>query len=114
MKIAAHHSDDVVLGEIGARVRRLRLQRNQTQQELADEAGVSKRTVERLEAGRSTQLSSFLRVCRSLGLLERMDGIVPAPLPSPMEALKLQSKGRQCASGRETSPGRGWTWGDGT
>ncbi len=112
MKISPHLTDDAVLAELGARVRRERLQRNQTQQQLAEEAGVSKRTLERLEAGESTQLSSFVRIARALGLLERFEALLPEPLPSPIERLELGGKQRERASGREPGAGGGFRWGD--
>jgi transcriptional regulator with XRE-family HTH domain len=115
MKISGQLTDRAVLAEVGARLRRRRLQRNQTQQALADEAGVSKRTVERLEGGGSAQLSSFLRICRALGLLERLEALVPEPLPSPIEQLDLGGKQRQRASKPSTEgepTGDGWTWGE--
>ena len=85
MKIEYQSSDASLLGEIGARVAAVRLERNLTQAVLAKEAGVSKRTVERLESGQvGTRLAGFLRVCRVLGLLERFEQLIPAPSPSPI------------------------------
>jgi transcriptional regulator with XRE-family HTH domain len=82
---------------------------------LADEAGVSKRTVERLEAGSTgTQVSGLIRVCRVLDLLERFDQLVPEPVASPIEQLKLRRRQRQRASGRrkaKVAPTK-WKWGD--
>ena len=48
----------------------------------------------------ATQLSSFLRVCRVLGLVERFESLVPAATPSPMAQLKLAGRQRQRAKGR--------------
>jgi transcriptional regulator with XRE-family HTH domain len=115
MKIGAELADGVVLRELGERLTRIRLERNLTQAALAQQAGVSKRTVERLETGEvATQLSGFLRVCRVLGLLERFDTLVPEPLPSPMEQLKLQGRKRRRASGKKAGapPQKKWTWGN--
>lgn len=115
MKIGAELADGVVLRELGERLTRIRLERNLTQAALAQQAGVSKRTVERLETGEvATQLSGFLRVCRVLGLLERFDMLVPEPLPSPMEQLKLQGRKRRRASGQKAGvpQPKKWTWGN--
>lgn len=113
MKIGRHQSDAAVLAEVGSRLKRRRLQRNQTQQQLADEAGVSKRTIERLESGGSTQLSSFIRICRALDMLERFESLVYQPLPSPIEQLDLQGKQRQRASPRTSEPHDDtWKWED--
>jgi len=51
MKIAAQLTAESILEELGGRLASVRLGRNLTQAALAEEAGVSKRTVERLESG---------------------------------------------------------------
>jgi len=115
MRIQSHSSDDAVLLELAERLTRTRLDANLTQAELAREAGVSKRTVERLEAGQSTQLGNLLRVLRALHLLGNVDALVPESTPSPVEQLRLG--GRQRERARSTSGGkdsRPWTWGDET
>ncbi|MGE0787332.1 MAG: helix-turn-helix transcriptional regulator [Sandaracinaceae bacterium] len=117
MKLTSLHTDAAILAELGERIRHHRLARNQTQHELADAAGVSKRTVERIETGDSAQLSSFLRVCRALGLVERFDALVPPPLPSPVEQLarhaqKRRRRARRSAEAPEQSKQGSWTWGD--
>ena len=90
MRITSELSDKSVLHELGERLANARLANNLTQAALAEQAGVSKRTVERLESGEvATQLSGFLRVCRVLGLMERFDLLVPESTPSPMEQLAL-------------------------
>jgi transcriptional regulator with XRE-family HTH domain len=115
MKITKSATDDAVLAELGGRLARIRLERNLTQGQLAEQAGVSKRTVERLETGAvATQLSVFIRVCRVLGMLERFETLVSEPIPSPVAQLKLRGRQRQRASGKkgvETS-GKKWHWGN--
>lgn len=114
MKIDETSADPVVLAELGTRLRRHRLDRDVTQAGLAREAGVSKRTVERLEAGESAQLSSFVRVLRALDLLGNLEALVPGSLPRPMDELRLRGRQRQRASGhaRGEVAADGWTWGD--
>ncbi len=115
MKITAQSTDEAVLAYLGERLARCRLNRNRTQSEVAAEAGVSKRTVERLETGHSAQLSSLIRVLRALGLLGNLDRLVPEPLPSPMQQLELQGRIRERASKPRAAPqaeDRKWTWGD--
>lgn len=118
MKITRELSDDAILRELGGRLAAARLVRNQTQAALAEEAGVSKRTVERLETGEvATRLSGLVRVFRALGIAERLDALVPPPTVSPVEQLKLAGRRRQRASGgRSAAPSgtgksRKWTWG---
>lgn len=93
----------------------IRLERNLTQAALAKHAGVSKRTVERLELGEvAMRLSGFVRVCRALGLVERFDAFIPEPVPSPIAQLKLKGKERRRASGKKVaaSAPKKWTWGE--
>jgi len=115
MRITKQATDEAVLSELGGRLAQVRLERNHTQAQLAAQAGVSKRTVERLESGSvATQLSGFIRVCRVLNLVERFDLLVPEPVPSPVEQLKLRGRKRQRASTRRKAkaPSRKWQWGD--
>lgn len=118
MKIDQYITDDAVLSELGTRLASARLERNLTQQELADEAGVARTAVQHLEAGESVRLTSFIRVLRALGLLEALDGLIRQAGPSPIELLDLRGERRQRASGRRRKPARpigeavGWHWGD--
>ena len=97
MKISIQLTDEAVLKELGGRLAGARIGQNLTQAALAEQAGVSKRTVERLESGAvATQLSSFLRVCRVLGLMERFESLVPEAAASPMAQLKRQGGNRPC------------------
>lgn len=115
MKIEAENSDEAVLDELGHRLARTRLERNVSQEQLAAEAGVSKSTVERLEAGRPVKLGSFVRVLRALGQLDVLDRVLPEPLPSPIERIRLQGRQRRRAGrsrGPHTpDPDAPWTWG---
>jgi transcriptional regulator with XRE-family HTH domain len=121
MKLDETLTDDVVLAELGERLARLRIGRGLTQAQLADEAGVGKRTVERAEAGHSVQLVTLVRLFRVLGLMSALDHLMPEPGPTPMELLrgKTAGPGRRRASGRRTpsapgprTGGKTWTWGD--
>jgi len=110
------HTDETILAELGERISQVRIDRQLTQAAMAEQAGVSKRTVERIEAGTSTQMSSVLRVLRVLGLLEGLNQLIPEPGPRPMDLLKLQGKQRQRASSPSivSEPKAPWTWGDDT
>jgi transcriptional regulator with XRE-family HTH domain len=113
MKITTELTDQAILKELGERLARARIELNLTQAALADQSGVAKRTIERLESGEAaTQLSGFLRVCRALGLLERFEALWPEPAPSPMAQLKQQGRKRQRASGKKAALAnpRNWTW----
>ena len=119
MNITKHTTDEAVLRELGERLNQLRLEQNLTQAQLAGQAGVSKRTVERLESGAvATQLSGFIRVCRALNLIERFDRLIPETAPSPIAQLKLRGRKRRRASATKAAAkavkasSAKWTWKD--
>lgn len=113
MRITNELSDRAALEEIGARIARHRINGNLTQAALAQEAGVSRRTVTRVEGGQPVQTPSLTRILRVLGLLENCEVLIPEGLASPIQRLRTQGGQRQRASGRATKPGkRPWTWGD--
>ena len=115
MKIDTHIADEALLKLIGERLARLRLDRNLTQEQLAQQAGLGLRTVQRLELGlAATQLSGFVRVCRVLGLVEGFETLIPQPTPSPVAQLKLRGRQRKRASSvKAVEPAGKWQWGEG-
>ncbi len=115
MKIDDLLTDEGILLELGGRIARRRLEFQLTQAALAEQAGVSKRTVERVESGASSQISTLIRVFRVLQLFEALDGLIPESGPRPMDLLKLKGKERQRAARKKKQPGDGsWKWGDET
>ncbi|MBK5232649.1 MAG: helix-turn-helix transcriptional regulator [Thermoleophilia bacterium] len=75
-----------------------RLEQNRTQRSVATDAGISRRTLVRLEAGEDVSLITFIRVLRELNLLDNLSNLIPEPAPSPIERLKTQGKRRRRAS----------------
>lgn len=108
-------TDQAVLDDIGDWLAQRRIDTHLTQAELARQAGVGRSTVERMEAGHSTQMSSFIRVLRVLNLLEQFFKLVPRPGLSPMQLVKSRLKVRRRASPKRrpvAKPAGDWTWDD--
>jgi transcriptional regulator with XRE-family HTH domain len=113
MKIEGLLTDEAILAELGGRLAQRRLELQLTQEILAEQAGVSKRTVERIEAGDTTQISTMIRILRVLGFQDRLDTLVPEAGPRPMDLLKLKGKVRKRASGKRKPTNEiPWKWGD--
>jgi transcriptional regulator with XRE-family HTH domain len=117
MKISNENTDTAVLRELGSRLRRARLERNLSQSQLAEEAGVGRVTVQRIEEGESASMTKLIRVLRTLGLLEDLDQLVPEPRPSPIEQLRRQGRQRQRArapraASEDAEAPSPWRWGD--
>ena len=114
MKITKLLSDDLILTELGKRLGRARLDRQLSQAKLAEQAGVSKRTLERIEAGASAQSVSLVRILRVLDRLSNLDRLIPESGPSPLDLLKRKGKIRKRASSsRQTKVAdKPWSWDD--
>lgn len=114
MRIEKQLTPEAVLGELGRRLARRRLDLGMTQADVAEKAGLGKRTVERIEAGGDTQMSTVVRLLRVLGLTEGLERLVPEAGPGPMELLKMKGKERKRASSpkRVAKPSGEWRWGD--
>jgi transcriptional regulator with XRE-family HTH domain len=110
-------TDSAILEELGARLARVRIDANLTQARLAEEAGVGKRTIERLEAGRGTDLRVLVRVLRALSLIEGLESLIPAAPQSPLALLRHKGRERKRARRREggtgdAQPAAPWKWGE--
>jgi transcriptional regulator with XRE-family HTH domain len=116
MHANADLTDAAILAMLGERLARRRIEAGFTQAELADRAGIGKRTLERVEAGRGGELVTLIRVLRALNLAEGFDQLIPEWPPSPIEQLKLRGKQRKRAShpkrGAGERSGKPWTWGE--
>ena len=107
-------TDDAVLAELGQRLAARRLELQMTQAAVAEQAGIGKRTLERIEAGQTSQLVSLIRVLRVLDALSGLDALLPAAGARPMDLLKRKGKRRQRASGQraDESVSKPWRWDD--
>ncbi|MDY6982675.1 MAG: helix-turn-helix transcriptional regulator [Pseudomonadota bacterium] len=105
-------SDEAVLQELGRRLAQYRLNLNLTQQALAREAGISLRTLNRIECGEPSQTANVVRVLRALGLLGNVEALVPEAPASPIQQLKLKGRARKRASSarRATQAAEPWSW----
>ena len=129
MKANDYLSDEAILSELGRALAGRRIGKGLTQAELAKQAGIGKRTVERIESGSSCQSSALIRVLRVLGLQDQLRQLIPSSGPSPIALLKRKKKERKRVSLRRTrgitasaaktkrssgvKQGAGkWTWGD--
>ncbi len=114
MDIKKSLSDNTILREIGERIAKHRLNRNLTQGDLSKKAGVSKRTIQRVEHGNSVQMTNMIRILRVLELVENVEILVPRPLVSPIQKLKRKGKRRKRASSvkSQAKEKSQWSWGD--
>lgn len=95
--------------------RRIRLSRNITQKQLANEAGLSLWTISNLERGEGVSLDTFIRVLIALGVQQNLAVLLPDPTIRPMEQIGLTGTERQRARPEKEKPKdipQHWRWGD--
>ncbi len=78
-------SDTAISNIIGNRLQQTRLKQNITQQNLAEEAGVSLSSIKKVEKGEIGSFDTLLRMLRSLGLLDVLQPLVDEQQLSPSE-----------------------------
>lgn len=124
MHITPELTNAAIAQILGERLARYRIEAGLTQAELAEQAGIGKRTLERVEAGNGAELATLIRILRTLKALEGFERLLPELPPSPIEQLKLRGRQRQRVShprgrsrGREhpgeageRAPARPWSW----
>lgn len=85
--------------EIGERLKQARLNRDLTQSDVAELAGVARKTVLNAEKGK-VQLERLMAILIALDLTDQLDLFLPKQEISPLQLAKLQGKKRQRASGQ--------------
>jgi transcriptional regulator with XRE-family HTH domain len=104
-------STAVIIETLCKRLDEIRLSRNLSQAELAAEAGVSRRTMNRLADGQSISLDSFLRIMQALHLADHLAALLPDPAVRPVDRVRLDGAERQRARGKRAAPAD-WKWAD--
>ncbi len=112
MKIKGSSSTESTVKEIGERLLKQRLGANLTQAALAEKAGVSKRTIERIESGCSIQLSTLIQVLRVFDLLNLLDQAIPAkPHKATSEEKAVTHTAKRMNRAPEETPRKSRSWG---
>jgi len=76
-----------ILTELGHKVRQRRLEKQLTQQELADKAGIHVNSLRLLERSNDIRLLTFIQILRALGELQEFEDLLNQPLETDLEAL---------------------------
>jgi transcriptional regulator with XRE-family HTH domain len=78
---------DDLQGDLGHRLRQLRLARNLDQRTTAERAGISMRALGKLENGRGSTLGTLLRTLRALDYVKGIEVLAPQPTINPLTML---------------------------
>ncbi|MCY4048081.1 MAG: helix-turn-helix transcriptional regulator [Hyphomicrobiales bacterium] len=104
-------SSETITGALCKRLDEIRLSRNISQADIANEAGVSRSTMTRLADGKAVSLDSFVRVMIALRLTDHLAAMLPDPGIRPIERVRFEGAKRQRSS-RKKDETPEWTWRD--
>jgi len=90
-------TDHAILVALGQFVRQSRLQKNQTQQQLAAAAGLNRSTIVQLEKGGAGTMLSFIQVLRALEMLALLKPFEVKREISPILLAEMEHKIRKRA-----------------
>ena len=91
-------SDEAISAEVGQRIEQLRLEANMTQETIATELGITRKTYRSAINGVG-KFSTVIGILRILGRLELMEEFVPETPYSPIELMKMRGRKRRRATG---------------
>ena len=100
-------SDLEILRSISSRIKRRRLDKNLSQQELADKAGLNRTTIRDVELGKPFGIMTMIQILRALSALEELEGFLPESGISPLQLVKMKGKERRRASPKKQPSNKG-------
>lgn len=112
MQINEISSNKAIRDELAKRLKSARIVAGLTQENLANRSGVSKRTIANVEKGSDITLDNLFNILRALGLLGRVDLLVPQDEIRPSELLAQQKRRQRVRSSRTEYASIPWKWGD--
>lgn len=98
MMYSKDDSPNYIACTLGERLKRIRLNLDMTQEEVANKAWVNRRTVLNAEKG-NVKLSDLIAILGALNMLNNLNVLIPEVPLSPIQLLKLKGKARKRASG---------------
>ena len=93
----------------------VRLMKNISQANLAKEAGISRRSVSRMDNGKGVSLDTFIRVMQALNLTNELMALIPSSDIRPIERVNRKGPRKNASSprtGKSQVAEKKWKWGN--
>lgn len=111
MKLTGNESEQMILKELGKRVRYHRISMNTTQSELAERCGISLSTEMRIENGEDSKISNYIKIMAALGFADNFELLIPDAQPD-YKALFEEKAERKRVSRTRHNVQNIWIWGE--
>lgn len=87
------NSDKEIIKLIGEKLKKLRLNNELSQDDLAIKAGISRLTISNMETGHSFTIENLVKVLRQLNKLDELDNFLSDVFAlNPIDLIKLEEK----------------------
>lgn len=96
-------TDKNILNELGKRLKKARINKNITIEDLSLQSGITSRTIQNIESGKSANTKNIIAILRALRLLEHLDNFIPEQKISPVMLAEMKGKVRKRASKKSIS-----------
>ena len=108
-----YESSEAIERDVCKKLERIRLLKNISQEKLAEAAGVSRRTISRMENGGGISLDTFIRVMQALDLTDHLTAMLPNSEIRPVERVGRKGNGerKNASSPRAPKRTKKWEWG---
>lgn len=95
-------SDTQIQKRIGEKIKAARLKQNITQDSLAESSSISRSSVQKVEAGEIKSFDTFLRILRTLGMLDDISRLCEEEQLSPSEYYNMVNSAKKDTRKRAT------------
>lgn len=114
MKINGNEKEQVILAELGSRIKHQRMRLNLTQAQLARRCGISPSTQVRIENGEDSKISNYIKLMNALNMAGNLDLIVPEVQPDYKAIYEGKGSRMRVKHSKHKAPVRRgrWKWGD--
>ena len=114
VRITFFSSTEEVLSELGRRMKAARINASVTQKQMAENTGLSLKTISNLENGKDVSFSTVIDVLRATGYLQSLDVVLPENTVRPSQIVQ-KGKQRERVRNRKNAVAEDtavWKWGD--
>ena len=114
MKISGFENEQVILAELGTRIKQQRIKLNLTQAQFARRCGISLSTLVRIESGEDSKISNYIKVLNGLKMSSNLDLLIAEVQPDykAMYAGKRERVRVKHAKASHNTHKQKWKWGE--
>lgn len=114
MKISGFENEQVILTELGVRIKQQRITLNLTQAQFAQRCGISLSTLVRIESGEDSKFSNYIKILNGLKMSSNLDLFIAEVQPDYKAMYKDRRERVRVKHSKalHNTHKRKWKWGE--